>query len=351
MVSRRLVLAHLALAAALPGCFDSHGIVPGGDAGPATDAGMCRALPGSVMELRCEMRGDVGHAILSTAPSLCCSSGTPSTEIETFGTSTGTAHEIGVSWSACDCCEACRCLGPIQEVDVSLGVLSPGNHFVSAGGLSCTIAHFPPMPTCHPGTADEARFPRHIYPHQSFAATTVAASGGCGCSPRLDPPGPDPIDLASVSLCDCCDVCDCIDFGYELNVVVGPLGLGAHPVVTPHGSAEVLVVAPDATYPVDPPTSLRIVSPDESRTATGPRIDWAVVGGDEVVCCTPPAPVIDSGVGPAGEIALSVMSANLVDCDCVGRPTPYEAWFPLVSLPSGEHVVRAGALTATVVVP
>ena len=340
-----LVLAQtLALAGALPGCFDSHGMPGHSDAGPPLpDAGECRELPGGAMELRCEVRGDVGHALLSTAPSACCGSGTPRTDVTSFGTSTGTSHSIEISWTACDCCDTCRCVGPIEEVDVSLGVLAPGFHTVTAGSLSCAIEHFPPMPTCRPGAADDARFSRYLYSDQSFAATVRATTfGGCGCQPRLSSATPASLDLASVSLCDCCDVCDCIDGGYEVSIDLGALPLGDHTVVIPHGVATTTVVARGTTRPIDPPTSLRIVPPDASVVSAGPPIWWAVVGGAETVCCVEPAPVVDRGIGPAGEIVLSVASANTTDCECVGAPVAFEAWFPLLDLTPGEHVVRAG---------
>ena len=350
-----LVLAHLtALAAALPGCFDSHGMPPGStDTGPSVpDAGMCRALSGSAMELRCELRGDVGHAILSTVPSRCCSSGTPHTEVTSLGTSTGTSHSIEISWTACDCCDACRCVGPIEEVDVSLGTLGPGFHTVIAGGLSCTIEHFPPVSTCRPATGVEARFSRYLFDDQPFAATVSARSlGGCGCAPALASAVPTSVDLASVTLCDCCDVCDCIDGGYEVSVDLGPLPLGDHSVIIPHGAAMATVVERSSTHPIEPPASLRIVPPDPSVVSAGPPIWWVALTGTEVVCCVRPAPVVDRGVGPAGEIALSIASANNLDCECVGAPVAFEAWFPLLELGSGEHVVWAGALEVTFVVP
>lgn len=352
MSSRWLVLAHVLFLAAVPGCFDSHGMPFTGDAGPPLpDAGMCMTLPGSAMELRCELHGTRGYAILSTAPTRCCSSGTPTTEIAVSSTSTGTAHDVSVEWSACDCCEGCRCIGPIEEIEVDLGALTPGYHYVHAGGLSCTIENFPPMRTCSPGAAEEARYPRHIYEDQTFAATVIAPSGGCGCTPRLDAVTPSSLDLTAVSLCDCCDACDCIDFGYELNVEVDPLTVGEHPVVVPHGAGTVTVVERFATHPMEAPSGVRIASAEEGRTTSGPRIDWAVVTGTEVVCCVPPAPVFNIGVGPDGAILLEVASANLFDCDCIGSPTPYEAFVPLVDLPSGSHDVLAGTATATFVVP
>lgn len=352
MTRRWLVLAHLGLlAAALPGCFGSHGPPgPSTDAGPPpTDAAACRALPASVMDLRCEMRGEVGYAVITTSPTLCCGSGTPRADVTSSATGIGTSHSVELAWTACDCCEACRCIGPVEALEVPLGVLSPGTHTVHAGGLSCTMAHFPSE--CSTRGVETARFPRFLLAEHPFAATAIATSlGGCGCSPGLAAT-PASIDLSTVSLCGCCDACDCIDGGYEVNVELGPLAPGPHEIVVPHGVATTMVVERERTHPLPPPTSLRIEPPPPSFVRTGPPIWWAVIGGDEVVCCTEPAPVVDRGLGPAGEIALSVASANEVDCACIGAPAPYEAWFPLVDLPPGEHVVRAGALTATIAVP
>lgn len=347
---RRVALHCLAAAAVVAaGCADSHGTRDDGGPPPPVDGGgdgaMCRVLPGTVMSMECAVSPS-GEAIatITTSPTACCSAGTVTPSVE-HGPS---SIDVSLVWNACDCCEACRCIGPIQTIDVSLGVLPPGTYAVRSEGATCTLEVGPP-PMCHPAEADEARFATVLFDDQPFAATVIdRGPSGCGCTPALAP-----FDGASLSLdlqlCSCCEACDCIDPGYEASRIGSPLPLGTHPVVIPHGVSQVVVTTRDQCRPLTP-AALRIVSPDPSLRQSATQIHWAVVSGSEMLCCAPPAPAVDEGIGPAGERALALYSCVREDCACIGPEVSFEAWHALGDLPAGTHVVRAGPFEATVTV-
>ncbi|MCZ7687250.1 MAG: hypothetical protein M5U28_54355 [Sandaracinaceae bacterium] len=125
----------------LSGCFDAHGTGP--DAGPLVDAPvMCELRAASVLELRCPsvvVAGTDASVTVSTSPSACCSSGTVRSSVRRAGL----AHTVSLEWDACDCCESCRCVGPIEEVTISLGELEAGSHRVDVHGSTCVIEALP----------------------------------------------------------------------------------------------------------------------------------------------------------------------------------------------------------------
>jgi hypothetical protein len=62
--------------------------------------------------------------------------------------------------------------------------------------------------------------------------------------------------------------------------------------------------------------------------------------------------VVEEGIGPAGEIALTLLSCLPDPCDCgIGILRPTETWVSLGELPPGPHSVRAGSFSANFVVP
>lgn len=339
------------LALALPGCFDSHGD-PELDAGapdaPAVDAATCGHYDASVSELRCEVLDGEVVAHVTSSPTSCCTSGTPSAAVA----SAGTSHLVELEWDACGCCDDCFCLGPMSTTDVELGVLPPGTHTITAGTRSCTLVVEEPVPppVCEHGTGDEVRMPAGLFGDQPLVFTLRGpGTGGCGCDPVATTPTPT-ANSTVLNLCDCCWTCDCIDDGYEATNVGETWPLGGYSVATPSGVRAFLVTTRDAVTGRDPVT-LRVVAPDPERTIGGPRVHWAVVTTMERPCCVDPVLVVEEVPGTAGEITLAVHAANLEDCGCIGEPREVEAWYPLLDLPSGHHVVRAGSQHADVEVP
>lgn len=344
MRTLRLPLTLALVSAMSSACWAAHerdaGVDPVDGESPRPDVGPgCRALDGVVESITCELApSGEGLVHVRTMPTLCCGSGTPTV------TARGTTLEV--SWIACDCCEGCRCIGPIQDVTVSLGVLGPGTHVVTAGGATCTLEGVTP-PMCRPGDAEEVRHAQVLYPDQPVAATVVSDRGtGCDCDPRVV--GPDDWRL---ELCGCCDECDCIDGGYEASFVGPPLALGEHSIVIPHGVATISVHAREDCRPLEA-RGLRIVVPSPSRVIGGPRLVWAVVSGAEALCCATPAPAVDStGIGPMGEIVLSLASCVTADCFCEPPgEIPFEAWHSLGELSPGTHTVVVTSTTGPALV-
>lgn len=201
---------------------------------------------------------------------------------------------------------------------------------------------------CRPAMIREVRATRVLYEDQPFVVTVQAPpDGGCSCDPELAPLTPASPTIAA-SLCDCCDTCDCIDPGYEISAVGSTWPLGEHVIATRGGPEQrLLVTSRDRTFPLEP-TGLRALTPSDAVRTAGPEVRWVAIGATVSVCCVEPVVAVDEGVGPSGEIVLSLESAWQEDCACVGEPMPIEVWWPLVSLPSGEHVVRAGDFITTV---
>lgn len=356
MNGMRLAWLIVALVPGLSGCFGSHGGGGGGggdeDAGPRPDGGggMCLELPGDVNELRCPMGGSEGEPIsvvINTSPTRCCSSGTP----RATATPAPGGFTISVEWTACDCCTGCRCVGPIEEVEVPLGPLGRGTYTVTTdGGASCSFVVGAP-PECSPITADETRMPRVVYTDQLLAVTLTQrmSTGGCGCEPRVSDGG-GTLDFR-MQICSCCRECDCIDPGYQASREVGPLPRGEYEVVIPHGVAQVLVRPPGSCIErVE--ESVEIFGPDPGLRIGGPALWWARITGTELLCCAAPLPAVEEGVGPMGEIVLGLASCVDADCDCdPPRPTPVEAWHSLGALAPGTYTVVAGTARTTFVVP
>lgn len=330
------------------GCFGTHG--PGGDvdAGPVGPGPvLCDLLPASIISVECEAVVSPDGRVLVTiesAPSMCCDAGTPRTRVA----SRGRAHSIEVEWDACDCCETCRCFGPIQSVEVELGPLFPGTHSVDVHGSTCTI-EVPEPASCvlAPG---ELLAPEHILMDQPYAVTiTSEGGGGCGCTPRVI--GADVLSYA-LELCDCCEVCDCIDPGYQASHVRPPLPPGEHIVDGPDGPVAVTVHSPLECNEIVA-TAIRVYRPRLDLVQGSPSLTWVFVEGTEEICCEPPVPVVArlDTTGPG--IALSLQScADETLCICSETTlVSTGAWFNLGELPSGEHIVRAGGAVTSIVVP
>ncbi len=330
------------------GCFGSHGVPPDRpDGGAIADAALlCAPAAGAVTDLDCgvDLSGSA-FALVTAAPHQCCSSGT----LTTTTVATGAAFDIGVSLTACECCATCRCVGPFLEERISLGRLAPGHYTVRAEGRTCDFDVAPPS-ECSRHTPDSAIVPRVRFADQPFVASILSSSaGGCGCQPRAS--WPDPRGGIDFSLCSCCEMCDCIDPGYEVGVVSPQLPLGDHDIVIPHGVAPYTVVASaDHCAPAESITALALRDAP-AHVEGGARVDWLVVRGQSRRCCTEPLPAVREGVGPSGEIALSLHDCVTEDCECVGGLVDFEALHPLVDLPSGRHRVRAGGHTLDIDVP
>lgn len=206
-------------------------------------------------------------------------------------------------------------------------------------------------PRCRSATISELRATRVLLEDQPLVVTVRAPSdGGCGCEPTLGSLAPPMASIAPL-LCWCCDVCDCIDPGYEISEVGATWPPGEHELVTSTGeSRRLLVTTRDRTFPIEP-TALRIEPPDITRRRSGHLVHWVQLTTVISVCCVEPVVAVDEGIGPAGEIVLTLRNAVQEDCACVGDPVELDVWWPLVDLPSGEHVVRAGTLETTVLVP
>lgn len=333
------------------GCFGAHGSDE--DAGPpGTDAGpppvMCELYGASVHEIVCPstvQAGERASITITTSPAACCSSGT----IRPSYGSEGFSHRFELEWDACDCCDACRCVGPIDDVVVQTGALEAGRHTIEAHGVTCEVEALafaecgPPLPST------DFRAPEHLLEGQAYPVTLTNEPGvSCACSPRVV--GADELEY-SMELCDCCDVCDCIDSGYQASHVRDPLDVGQHVVVIPHGVSQVSVHARSECYEIDV-TGLELEAPRRDLSTSGPALTWARVTGEEPTCCTPPTPVVErlDTTGPG--IALRLMSCVTVDCGCLpDLPTSASAWFSLGELAPGTHVVRVGDLEQTITLP
>jgi hypothetical protein len=203
---------------------------------------------------------------------------------------------------------------------------------------------------CRTATISTLRMPRVLYDDQPLVVTVRAPSdGGCGCEPSLGALDPGDARIAPV-LCDCCDMCDCIDPGYEVSAVGPRWPVGAHTLAAGAEPRPLLVTTRDRTRPLEP-TGLRVEVPSDAVRSAGPTVHWAVISTSITVCCAEPVAAVDEGIGPAGELVLTLGNAVQEDCACVGDPHPLEVWWPLVDLPSGERVVRAGSFETTVRVP
>jgi hypothetical protein len=235
-------------------------------------------------------------------------------------------------------------------MDVSLGRLPPGSYTIDVGREPACSFVVEPAGECRGATADETRMPSVIYTDQQLAVTLLERRGGsCGCSPRVSDGG-GTLDFR-MELCGCCDACDCVDPGYEASREVGPLMSGFYEVVIPHGVARVQVVEPGSCRPL-PITSATVIGPDEMLRQGGPLLWWARVVGAEARCCAAPAPAVEQGTGPMGEIVLSLATCVREDCECEPGPAdPLETWHSMGELGPGTYTLVAGATRTTFVVP
>ncbi|MCB9593596.1 MAG: hypothetical protein H6719_12755 [Sandaracinaceae bacterium] len=351
MRARWLTLA--LITAPLAGCFDMHGLGDSDAGPPEADAGalMCELYPGAVMELSCPsvvVAGTSAVVRVQTSPTTCCDSGTVRRQVETVGR----RHLVELEWDACDCCPTCRCVGPIEEVEITLeNLFDLGAHTVEAGGATCTFEVLAPTPsTCGPAPGGGGfRAPEHVLEGQPYPATLTSEPGfGCDCRPRVV--GAESLSYA-LELCDCCDECDCIDGGYQAGHVHDPLPVGTHMVGFPHGAGQVEVHPRDECAEI-PAVSLEVEGPRLDLVQGGQRLWWVRATGEALVCCVTPEPVVEQlATADDGSIALRMLSCHREDCDCVGRPVPTSAWFSLGELPSGRQLVRLGDLVATFEVP
>jgi hypothetical protein len=331
-------IAWLTLALLTLGCFGSHdGDRPdSGLVAPPIDGGgaVCLPLAASVNALRCSApatEGGFAAIEIDTSPARCCASGAVASSVS----SSGTMHRVDLAWTACDCCEGCRCVGPLQTVRASVGPLAAGTHTVESGGQRCTF-EVVPAGECRAQDPAELRMPLHLLEGQAFSATFTSRDNlSCGCTPRVVAES----DSLVFETCDCCDECDCIDSGYQSSAVLDPLPVGSHPLGIPHGERTIVVHALEECRPTDA-LGVEIVGPAEDAIVTGPRLWWAHVTSEEWLCCAPPAPAIrQNGVGPIFE--LDLMTCVLDDCACVPTtPTPIEAWYSLGELAPGDYEVH-----------
>lgn len=341
----------LALVSSLSGCFLVHTgadeePLPG-DGGvrpdsattdvPTVDAGMCREGDGSVVALACPPTaapGEIVRVVATNQHHGCCSSGESRVNVS----NRGTTWSLDAEWTVCDCCDGCRCVGPTEDTVVELGPLSPGRHRVTTdGGAECTIVVEDDARRCEPMDANLVRTQRVVFEGQQLGFSLVQEDVSCGCQPRLQSILD---DAFAADLCNCCDECFCIDPPYAVSY------LGPPPELPP-------VTINDFTLPTEfrsvdscravEPTGLRIEAPEAPVTRDGPAIWWAVVSGMQTVCCVEPfGGVIESHDDGPGR-GLELLSCVDFDCDCVGSPQPFEAWYPLGELPSGSsHYIYAG---------
>ncbi len=61
--------------------------------------------------------------------------------------------------------------------------------------------------------------------------------------------------------------------------------------------------------------------------------------GTVLRCCAEPRITgTVGGIAPAGaDLGLSLLECNPIDCECLGRPTPFESWIELGELSPGMH--------------
>jgi hypothetical protein len=176
------------------------------------------------------------------------------------------------------------------------------------------------------------------------------AFGGCDCMPRISDSGG---SLSfGLELCACCDECDCVDPGYEASREVGPLPSGIYEVVIPEGLPTLIQVVAPGSCDSMPIADVRVVGPDEMLVHGGPRLWWARVVFEQSLCCSAPAPAVEQGIGPTGEIVLSLASCIREDCLCDPPPPMlHQTWHSLGELDPGTYSLVAGSRRTTFTVP
>lgn len=326
----------LALVLAATGCFRNHGLDGDVDAASVdggvdpSDGGMCQESEGQINALSCPASaapGDVVRIGFTHMNSGCCSSGESRVSVER----SGSTWTLEGEWTVCDCCEACRCVGPIEEDSIEIGPLDPGVHrVVGDGGSECTIVVEGEPSMCRAMMPTQVRTQRVLFDGQDHAFSLVQHETTCGCEPRLSRI---PEDAFAADLCNCCDECFCADPPYAVSHL-GPAG--TLPTFVNDISLPTEQRPLDSCRPIVP-TGLRIEPPESPVRRHGPAIWWAVVSGVETVCCVEP-------FGGVHELALGALGRHLelrscidFDCDCIGTPQTFEAWYPL-----GEYAPGSG---------
>jgi hypothetical protein len=330
------------------GCSASHPSVGGGDAGsPDRDAGSaeCRPEPMQFRSLSCPPSALPGpvDVTVQVGVGTCCASVSPRVEVARADGS----FVLTTEGEACDCCDACECVGPSEEVLVPLGDLAPGLHEVRAGSESCTILVDPPRPPamCRPGSVDELRMPSVLLAGDPLAMSFIGESSGCGCEYRVDSSGPLQYDA---ELCDCCDECDCIDSGYETARSEPSPGVGSYEIRAGDIARALAVYDRASCRPSSVVSSVRVEPPRYDSNGNW----WVVVSGTENVCCVDPTPAIETRrVGARDVIALEPLFCVETDCFCPPTPHDYEAWHNLGPLESGTHRIRVRDIEHSIDVP
>jgi hypothetical protein len=206
-----------------------------------------------------------------------------------------------------------------------------------------------PPPLCHAVAGATSTVSRVLLADQPLTVTLRAnESSSCACRPRVAAGASFSFVLEA---CDCCETCDCIDPGYEASVVRAAPPPGDYELELPGGARPLAVREGSQCRVTGEPTGLRVVGPSPELRTGEPRIWWAAVSGEEWLCCVPPLPAVSQGIGPMGEIALTVSSCVTEDCACVPPgPTPFEAWHALGEIGPGVYTVVAGRHRATITV-
>jgi hypothetical protein len=333
-------LAWLTLTLLSVGC-SAHHSPSGGDAGADRDASaMCRPEVFDFRALTCPTEPVEAGPVSVTALAgvgTCCADVVPSVRVQPAPDG---SFVLVASGEACDCCDTCRCAGPSEEVEVSLGELTPGVYTVRAGEYECAITVREPA-MCVPGEIDELRMPAVLLAGDPLPMSFLAGGRGCGCGYRVERTGA--LSYAA-ERCDCCEVCECVDDGYETAIEEPPLELGGHTVVAGGISRRVSVFERSSCRDASFVSDLRIEPPRYDSAGNY----WAVVGGVEGVCCVDPTPTIQpTRVGASGVIALEALFCADADCACVPKPQSYEAWHNLGPLEPGSYQVRIRDITRT----
>ena len=341
----------LALVLCTTACFRDHGLGGDGsaDAGAAdvgsfdgaidsaSDGGACFDRAGEIDALVCPSSAPPGSTVrigFTNVHPGCCSDGESRVRVGRRGNT----WTLNGEWTVCDCCDACRCLGPIREGSIEIGPLEPGVHRVVGDGSECTIVVEEDGAMCRPLVPSSIRAQRVLFDGQQLGFSMVQEDTSCGCQPRLSRA---PEDAFVAELCNCCDDCFCIDAPYAVSYLGDPVDA---PPTTVNGVAlPTEHRAIDSCFRVEP-TGLRVEAPESPVTRDGPAIWWAVVSGVQDVCCVEPFGGVNELIVGAIGRHLELRSCVDFDCDCVGRPQPFEAWYPLGEYaPGGGDLVRAGS--------
>ncbi len=352
----------LPLLSVLPGCFLTHGLGRGDDAGavPAdastgprdagvtTDAGACEPVASSVSELVCPVVVAPGAPIvvaLTHAPSWCCSEAGSRVRVDARG---ARSFEIASWWDSCACCELCECLGAPRTERVEIGAFDSGRVTVVAGEHRCEIEVR--ESECESVSADEVHAPMAVARGDDVPLLLRGNEPhGCGCRPEPGVyPGRDVIGSVGIELCDCSWSDPCVDPGYEVTAVHPGLDLlGTVWIETGDGLAQGIAIVDPATCHAGPQVrALRLAAPDRERLLQSNPIGyWAVLDLEDWYCCREPLSLIETAPSPS-TFAITLLPRSCVreDCECEPEmPTRWEHWHYLGALAPGEYRVTAGA--------